>query len=154
ENGIWLCQNCAKLVDNDPVRYSEACLRGWKRQAEDRALGEIGQTRREGRQVKQTSERRGRRNPDLKNLIAEGGQGKRPMKSGSENHTSADRGGVAYGDNASGNMAVTGGVGGDVVVNHKYVYGAQAPPGTVLDHKARIEYDAALRLRKAALGVR
>ena len=21
ENGIWLCQNCAKLIDNDPKRY-------------------------------------------------------------------------------------------------------------------------------------
>ena len=24
ENGIWLCQNCAKLVDNDPLRYTVA----------------------------------------------------------------------------------------------------------------------------------
>src|SRR5881296_1719239 len=21
-NGIWLCQNCAKLVDNDPLRFT------------------------------------------------------------------------------------------------------------------------------------
>jgi hypothetical protein len=36
-NGIWLCQTCAKLVDNDPLRYSTATLREWKVFAEDRA---------------------------------------------------------------------------------------------------------------------
>src|SRR4051812_35713863 len=30
ENGIWLCQNCAKLVDNDPTRYPVDILRQWK----------------------------------------------------------------------------------------------------------------------------
>jgi hypothetical protein len=34
ENGIWLCQTCAKLVDNDPERYSVATLRAWKAEAE------------------------------------------------------------------------------------------------------------------------
>src|SRR5207245_722745 len=29
ENCIWLCQNCAKLVDNDPVRFTEELLRHW-----------------------------------------------------------------------------------------------------------------------------
>ena len=33
-NGIWLCQNCAKLVDNDPVQFPEALLRAWKTVAE------------------------------------------------------------------------------------------------------------------------
>ena len=37
ENGIWLCQNCAKLVDNDPHRYTVAVLRGWKQSAEEKA---------------------------------------------------------------------------------------------------------------------
>jgi hypothetical protein len=41
ENGIWLCQNCAKLVDNDPVRYSVEVLRHWKQRAEGAALSEI-----------------------------------------------------------------------------------------------------------------
>src|SRR5207244_11951864 len=27
DNGIWLCQNCGKLVDNDEARYSVAALR-------------------------------------------------------------------------------------------------------------------------------
>jgi hypothetical protein len=36
-NGIWLCQTCAKLVDNDPFRYSAQTLREWKTFAEDRA---------------------------------------------------------------------------------------------------------------------
>jgi CheY-like chemotaxis protein len=33
-NGIWLCQNCAKLVDNDEDRYSANLLRDWKESAE------------------------------------------------------------------------------------------------------------------------
>ena len=37
ENGIWLCQNCAKLVDNDPVKYTVECLRDWKLRAEQAA---------------------------------------------------------------------------------------------------------------------
>jgi hypothetical protein len=36
-NGIWLCQVCAKLVDNDPARFSVELLQKWKRQAEDAA---------------------------------------------------------------------------------------------------------------------
>jgi hypothetical protein len=38
ENGIWLCQNCAKLVDNDEASYPVALLRTWKSQAESNAL--------------------------------------------------------------------------------------------------------------------
>ena len=34
DNGIWLCQNCAKLVDNDEKRYSIVKLQRWKDQAE------------------------------------------------------------------------------------------------------------------------
>src|SRR2546427_12337656 len=37
-NGIWLCQTCAKLVDNDPSRFTEKLLRAWKEVAEHRAL--------------------------------------------------------------------------------------------------------------------
>jgi hypothetical protein len=41
ENGIWLCQNCAKLVDNDSERYPAEQLRSWKAQAEASALVEL-----------------------------------------------------------------------------------------------------------------
>ena len=41
DNGIWLCQNHAKLVDNDSVRYSPALLREWKRIAEHLAELEL-----------------------------------------------------------------------------------------------------------------
>jgi hypothetical protein len=40
-NGIWLCQKCAKLVDNDPLRYTVASLQAWKQEAEDAARSEI-----------------------------------------------------------------------------------------------------------------
>jgi hypothetical protein len=46
DNGIWLCQNCGKLVDNDAARYDAALLRAWKVVAENRALNSIGKTAR------------------------------------------------------------------------------------------------------------
>ncbi|MHB8391650.1 MAG: hypothetical protein ACYDBH_19055 [Acidobacteriaceae bacterium] len=42
ENGIWLCQNCGKLNDDDPDRFSELVLRHWKQSAEAYALEQIG----------------------------------------------------------------------------------------------------------------
>lgn len=44
QNGIWLCQNCAKLVDNDTQTYTIAVLSAWKGQAEEDARARIGQT--------------------------------------------------------------------------------------------------------------
>ena len=44
DNGIWLCQTCAKLVDNDPLRFSADTLRGWKEAAEASALTAVGKT--------------------------------------------------------------------------------------------------------------
>jgi hypothetical protein len=41
DNGIWLCQTCGKLVDNDEVRYPKKLLVEWKQQAEQDALREI-----------------------------------------------------------------------------------------------------------------
>jgi hypothetical protein len=41
ENGIWLCQSCAKLVDNDPIRYGVNVLRQWKTLAEKSAAREL-----------------------------------------------------------------------------------------------------------------
>jgi len=41
DNGLWLCQNCAKLIDSDVQRYTPELLREWKRQAEQRALDEV-----------------------------------------------------------------------------------------------------------------
>ncbi len=41
ENGIWLCQNCAKLIDNDPPRYPTDLLFEWKKSAEEKAINEI-----------------------------------------------------------------------------------------------------------------
>ncbi|HEY6342147.1 MAG TPA: hypothetical protein VIY49_11695 [Bryobacteraceae bacterium] len=41
-NGIWLCQNCAKLIDNDPLRFPAEVLRAWKTLAEHRARSTIG----------------------------------------------------------------------------------------------------------------
>lgn len=42
ENAIWLCQNCAKLIDNDVTKYSEVMLREWKAKAELAALSAVG----------------------------------------------------------------------------------------------------------------
>jgi hypothetical protein len=43
-NGVWLCQDCAKLVDNDPRRFTLTVLQQWKGTAEAEALGLIGKT--------------------------------------------------------------------------------------------------------------
>lgn len=37
-NAVWLCQNCAKLVDNDEKRYTVDLLTRWKHLAEEAAL--------------------------------------------------------------------------------------------------------------------
>ena len=41
QNGIWLCQNCAKLVDNDSHKYTVELLQEWKQRAEVAALNEV-----------------------------------------------------------------------------------------------------------------
>ena len=42
QNGIWLCQNCAKLIDSDWVRFTSTLLHAWKSQAEADAQKAIG----------------------------------------------------------------------------------------------------------------
>ena len=37
-NGIWLCQNCARLVDADPAKYTVEVLQRWKNKAQKRAF--------------------------------------------------------------------------------------------------------------------
>ncbi|MCK4765576.1 MAG: hypothetical protein KAW12_25465, partial [Candidatus Aminicenantes bacterium] len=41
KNGIWLCQNCSKVVDSDPLCYPVAVLYEWKEKAEEKAREEI-----------------------------------------------------------------------------------------------------------------
>jgi hypothetical protein len=43
-NGIWLCQNCAKLVDNDETQFTTDYLKAWKTISEHNARLNIGQT--------------------------------------------------------------------------------------------------------------
>jgi hypothetical protein len=40
-NGIWLCQKCAKLVDNDSARYAIKMLINWRTTAENAARDEV-----------------------------------------------------------------------------------------------------------------
>lgn len=40
-NAIWLCQNCAKLVDNDPAHFTVELLRRWKHRSEDAARHDV-----------------------------------------------------------------------------------------------------------------
>lgn len=44
-NGIWLCQNCAKIIDNDERHYPIETLRNWRKQAEKHAHQQIGKTK-------------------------------------------------------------------------------------------------------------
>ncbi len=41
DNGIWLCQVCAKLIDSDVKRYTVEIIRGWKREAENQARSRV-----------------------------------------------------------------------------------------------------------------
>jgi hypothetical protein len=41
ENGIWLCQNCGRLVDADAQKFTVEVLSGWKRSAQERAFREL-----------------------------------------------------------------------------------------------------------------
>ena len=41
ENGIWLCQNCAKLIDNDPLAYPTDIVKMWRMLAEMTAKNEL-----------------------------------------------------------------------------------------------------------------
>jgi len=45
DNGIWLCQICAKLVDSDLSRYTVDKLREWKSDAEAAAASALEQRR-------------------------------------------------------------------------------------------------------------
>lgn len=42
DNGIWLCQNHAKAIDDDPRRFPETLLLAWKEEAERVAREEVG----------------------------------------------------------------------------------------------------------------
>ena len=44
DNGIWTCQNCGKLVDNDHTRYTVEQLRRMKADAELEAQKRVGKT--------------------------------------------------------------------------------------------------------------
>jgi hypothetical protein len=41
DNGIWLCQKCAKLIDSDEAQYTVAKIKDWKNMAEAAALKEL-----------------------------------------------------------------------------------------------------------------
>jgi len=43
-NAIWLCQTCAKLIDNDVARFPVELVRSWKQRAEEEAFHRIGKT--------------------------------------------------------------------------------------------------------------
>lgn len=42
QNALWLCQNCAALIDRDIYRYNASLLRAWKENSEEAALLDIG----------------------------------------------------------------------------------------------------------------
>ncbi len=41
-NAIWLCQNCAKKIDSDPIRFTVELLKEWKEEAEREASERAG----------------------------------------------------------------------------------------------------------------
>ena len=55
ENGIWLCKNCARLIDVDTEEYTIDLLEQWKRQAEASAKVDI--STRDGKKPKENAGR-------------------------------------------------------------------------------------------------
>ena len=41
QNGIWLCQSCAKLIDADPLKYTKEMIIAWKTLAETTSALEL-----------------------------------------------------------------------------------------------------------------
>ncbi|MBL1232565.1 MAG: hypothetical protein COA31_007590 [Flavobacteriales bacterium] len=41
ENGIWLCETCARIIDKDPDSYPVALLDKWKKDSENESLGNL-----------------------------------------------------------------------------------------------------------------
>jgi hypothetical protein len=66
-NGIWLCQTCAKKIDNDEHRYSIATLKQWKKQAEMYAHQQVGKTK--ARQQPSRAEQEVKRNLRFRNQM-------------------------------------------------------------------------------------
>lgn len=49
-NAIWLCSNCHKLVDDDPIKYPVGLLFEWQKEHERRTAKEVGKVAAEVRQ--------------------------------------------------------------------------------------------------------
>jgi hypothetical protein len=45
DNGIWLCQNCAKDIDSDEAFFTKDVIRAWKTIAENEARSTLGRAR-------------------------------------------------------------------------------------------------------------
>jgi hypothetical protein len=71
-NGIWLCQTCAKLIDNDESRYAVAFLEKWKLGAESDALKRAGKTNVQHTCSARTAEANLRRNHRLRDELMRG----------------------------------------------------------------------------------
>jgi hypothetical protein len=41
DNGIWMCSKCAKMIDDDEIRYSVALLHSWRKDAEEHARSKV-----------------------------------------------------------------------------------------------------------------
>lgn len=66
DNAVWLCQNCAKLVDNDALAYSVDILKAWRALAEATSKSEI-----ERGITVQVDQRVSRAERDMPQLLAE-----------------------------------------------------------------------------------
>ncbi|MGO1475362.1 MAG: HNH endonuclease signature motif containing protein [Psychrobacter sp.] len=42
DNGIWLCKNCHRMIDREPIKYSVENLKRWKSETEEYASKSLG----------------------------------------------------------------------------------------------------------------
>jgi hypothetical protein len=92
DNGLWLCQNCAHLVDVDQVRFPPDLLRSWKRKAEGAARREV-----EGRASP------GGRDDALTRTVHTGDGGL-----AQDHSVAAGKGGIAVGGDVHGSIRIGG----------------------------------------------
>lgn len=70
-NGIWLCQNCAKLIDSDVNKYTVQLLQHWKAVRVCQAATELGESD-DGKPVEVSGEHRAEGVGDITGLDVEG----------------------------------------------------------------------------------
>lgn len=56
DNGIWLCKNCHRMIDREPIKYSVETLKRWKAETEEYASKNLGVKYRTDEDIKESQQ--------------------------------------------------------------------------------------------------